>query len=67
MKRRVASDARGATGAGCQIKGNVSRQGDRIYHVPGGRDYERTRIGNDGERMFCSVREAEATGWRAAR
>ena len=54
--------------ADCRIKGNVLSKGERIYHVPGGRDYERTRIGEgSGERMFCSEAEAQAAGWRAAR
>lgn len=53
---------------GCRIKGNVSRGGQRIYHLPGSRDYERTRISErSGERWFCSEREAEQAGWRAAR
>lgn len=54
--------------SGCTIKGNISAGGERIYHVPGSRDYERTRI-NDraGERMFCSEEEAKAAGWRVAR
>ena len=54
--------------SGCNIKGNISAGGERIYHLPGSRDYERTRI-NDraGERLFCSEDEAKAAGWRAAR
>jgi hypothetical protein len=54
--------------SGCNIKGNISAGGDRIYHLPGTRDYERTRI-NDrtGERLFCSEDDAKAAGWRAAR
>jgi endonuclease YncB( thermonuclease family) len=52
---------------GCRVKGNVSRGGSRIYHVPGMRDYGRTRISRAaGERWFCSAREAEAAGWRRA-
>ena len=51
--------------ASCTIKGNISRKGDRIYHVPGSRDYERTVITEStGERMFCSEAEAEKAGWR---
>lgn len=51
----------------CQIKGNVSASG-KIYHVPGQRFYERTGIRPErGERWFCSEREAQAAGWRAAR
>ncbi|KQQ13704.1 nuclease [Methylobacterium sp. Leaf121] len=54
--------------SGCNIKGNISAGGERIYHLPGSRDYERTRI-NDraGERLFCSEDEAKAAGWRATR
>ncbi len=49
----------------CRIKGNISRDGQRIYHVPGGRWYDRTRIDRyKGERWFCSEEEARAAGWR---
>lgn len=52
---------------GCAIKGNVSDSG-RVYHEPGGRSYEGTRIDEGrGERWFCTVEEAEAAGWRPAR
>ncbi len=52
----------------CRIKGNISRNGARIYHVPGGRSYDRTRIDpSQGERWFCSERDAVDAGWRAAR
>jgi endonuclease YncB( thermonuclease family) len=51
----------------CRIKGNVNRDGARIYHVPGGRWYERTKISEaKGERWFCSEAEARAAGWRPA-
>jgi endonuclease YncB( thermonuclease family) len=57
-----------ATTGACAIKGNISRKGDRIYHLPGTRDYERTQINEaSGERMFCSEDEAKAAGWRAPR
>lgn len=53
---------------GCSIKGNISRNGDRIYHLPGMRDYDRTRIiEHNGERWFCTEEEAHAAGWRKAR
>ena len=53
---------------GCRIKGNISRKGTRIYHVPGGQYYERTRIDTSrGERWFCSEAEARAAGWRRSR
>lgn len=54
--------------SGCAIKGNVSSKGTRIYHMPGQRDYDRTRISPaKGERWFCSEVEARAAGWRRAR
>lgn len=57
-----------AVSSECAIKGNISRKGDRIYHLPGTRDYERTQISEaSGERMFCSEDEAKAAGWRAPR
>ncbi|MCJ2131258.1 thermonuclease family protein [Methylobacterium sp. E-045] len=28
----------------CAIKGNISRKGEKVFHVPGSRDYDRTRI-----------------------
>lgn len=53
--------------AGCFIKGNINRRGDRIYHVPGGRWYEQVRIDpSQGERWFCDEHEARAAGWRRA-
>lgn len=52
----------------CAIKGNINRKGDKIYHLPGTRDYERTAITEaSGERMFCSEDEAKAAGWRPPR
>jgi len=49
----------------CRIKGNVTSKGERIYHVPGSRNYDRTRIElSKGERWFCSEVEAEGAGWR---
>lgn len=51
----------------CQIKGNISADGVRIYHVPGQAFYERTGIRAEaGERWFCSEAQARASGWRAA-
>jgi Staphylococcal nuclease homologue len=52
---------------GCPIKGNINREGQRIYHTPWGSEwYARTRISVDqGERWFCSEREALDAGWRA--
>ena len=51
----------------CRIKGNISRNG-RIYHVPGGQYYSRTRIDESkGERWFCTEAEARAAGWRRSK
>lgn len=52
----------------CNIKGNVSTRGERIYHVPGQKYYDETRISaSHGERWFCSEDEARAAGWRRSR
>jgi endonuclease YncB( thermonuclease family) len=51
---------------GCPIKGNINSKGERIYHAPWSRDYDRTRVdAAKGERWFCSEAEAIAAGWRA--
>ena len=51
---------------GCVIKGNLSDRG-RIYHLPGSRSYDATRIDETrGERWFCAEAEALAAGWRRA-
>jgi endonuclease YncB( thermonuclease family) len=47
---------------GCVIKGNHSRRGEWIYHLPGMPYYEQTRA----EAMFCSEAEAQAAGYRRA-
>ena len=53
----------------CRIKGNISRgTGEKIYHVPGGRYYEQTRIETrKGERWFCSETQARRAGWRRSK
>ena len=45
------------------IKGNRGNMGAMIYHVPGGRNYERTKP----EACFATIEEAEAAGYRAPR
>ncbi|MFD1510827.1 thermonuclease family protein [Lacimonas salitolerans] len=53
---------------GCPIKGNISKDGKRIYHMPGQQWYDRTRIDTSkGERWFCSEAEARRAGWRRAK
>ncbi|MGO4908911.1 thermonuclease family protein [Pseudorhodobacter sp. W20_MBD10_FR17] len=53
---------------GCAIKGNINTKGKRIYHMPGQRDYDATRISvAKGEAFFCSEADAQAAGFRAAK
>ena len=50
------------------IKGNINREGEKIYHIPGQRDYDKTIIDTSkGERWFYSEEEAVAAGWRRAK
>lgn len=49
--------------AGCLIKGNHSRRGKWIYHMPGMPYYAGTRA----EVMFCTEAEAQAAGYRRSR
>jgi endonuclease YncB( thermonuclease family) len=52
----------------CSIKGNISRSGERIYHVPGGQYYGATQVNTSkDERWFCSEAEARAAGWRRSK
>ncbi|MES0049273.1 thermonuclease family protein [Mesorhizobium sp. M0053] len=60
--------ALGTGNAGCNIKGNISADGERIYHVPGQKYYSVTVINQArGERWFCSEAEAAAAGWRRSK
>jgi micrococcal nuclease len=53
---------------GCRIKGNINSKGEKIYHLPGARDYDRTVIEPaKGERWFCTEAEANAAGWRGGK
>jgi hypothetical protein len=49
----------------CKIKGNISyNRGRKIYHLPGMKDYEVTKIDlKKGERWFCTESEAITNGW----
>lgn len=61
------SATEGAPSPECKIKGNVNRNGERIYHVQGQRFYARIEMDKGGgRRWFCTPEEAEAAGWRRA-
>lgn len=69
-KRAVLDERETATAgqAGCEIKGNISIDGEKIYHVPGQRYYTVTVIEPaNGERWFCTEEEAESNGWRKSK
>jgi micrococcal nuclease len=52
----------------CDIKGNISRAGDKIFHIPGDSEYDITGISpSKGERWFCTIDEAIRNGWRPPR
>ena len=51
----------------CIIKGNVNRQGERIYHMPGQGAYAKINMEDRRKRWFCSESDARAAGWRPAK
>jgi micrococcal nuclease len=60
----ASGDADGVRSDACpspDIKGNINSRGEKIYHVPGSRYYDRTIA----EYWFCTAEEAEAAGFRA--
>jgi endonuclease YncB( thermonuclease family) len=61
----VVSSARSRSqpSGGCRIKGNHSRKGELIYHLPGMPYYAETRA----EQIFCTEAEARAAGYRRSR
>ncbi|MBU7579266.1 MAG: thermonuclease family protein [Porphyrobacter sp.] len=52
-----------AQGGQCLIKGNHSRKGEYIYHLPGMPYYAQTRA----EEYFCTEAQAQAAGYRRSR
>jgi hypothetical protein len=46
----------------CIIKGNINRDGERIYHMPGGLSYDKINMNVQGKRWFCTEEEAKAAG-----
>ncbi len=52
----------------CLIKGNISSSGEKIYHLPGQRYYDKTAIDESkGERWFCTEEDAQKSGWRKSK
>jgi hypothetical protein len=60
-----ATEGAGAPPPECTIKGNISRNGERIYHTENQQFYARIKMNKgDGRRWFCTEEEAQAAGWR---
>ena len=64
QQRRASSPSarRWEQGGQCVIKGNRSRRGPWIYHLPGMPYYDATRA----EEYFCTEADAQAAGYRRA-
>jgi hypothetical protein len=45
--------AEGASSHDCIIKGNINREGEQIYHIPGGNSYAKINMDMPGKRWFC--------------
>jgi hypothetical protein len=57
------SATEGAPSPDCIIKGNVNRNGERIYHLPGQEYYDKVQMDpGKGKRWLCTPEEAEAAG-----
>lgn len=46
-----------------QTKGNISKNGEKIYHVPGGQYYNQTKA----EYCFKTTEQAKKAGFRASK
>ncbi len=65
---RAPVDAAPVAPTHCLIKGNIADDGEKIYHVPGQRYYDVTKISESkGERWFCTEGQARDAGWRASK
>lgn len=59
--------AANSQGDDCTIKGNVNSKGEKIYHTPASRSYNRTEINTEeGDRWFCTEQEARDAGFRSS-
>lgn len=46
------------------IKGNINAKGQKLYHIPGMRNYNQVKIDESkGEKFFCDTKSAEDAGW----
>jgi hypothetical protein len=63
VRHRASSRRTYSAGPGCLIKGNHSRRGEWIYHLPGMPYYDQTKP----EAMFCTEEQAVAAGYRRSR
>ena len=46
-----------------KIKGNINSSGERIYHCPSWRDYDKITM-KSGDKWFCTESEAKSAGFR---
>jgi hypothetical protein len=46
-----------------KIKGNINSRGERIYHCPSRRDYDKITM-KSGDKWFCTESEAKSAGFR---
>lgn len=54
--------------ANCQIKGNISSSGEKIYHLPSQQYYNKTVIDETkGEKWICTENEAVSAGFRKSK
>lgn len=53
---------------GCDIKGNISSSGEKIYHISGQKYYNKTVVDQaKGEQWFCSEEQAQESGFRKSK
>lgn len=51
----------------CDIKGNITLAGEKVYHLKGTPFYSTTIINSmRGEKYFCTEDAAKEAGWRKA-
>ena len=62
------SSSQSSPTSGCLIKGNISSSGEKIYHMPGQKYYDKTVIDTSrGEKWFCTEQDAQSAGWRKSK